>query len=127
MYISKSKQYEALLVITTALAVIYLIGLWRQGDPREVFIYLACGVGISGILIKPLGKLIALGWYKLAELLNRIMSKVVLTLVYAVILVPVASLQKIWKKDKLRTGKAQRSLWVRRDHLYSSDDLKNIW
>jgi hypothetical protein len=55
------------------------------------------------------------------------MSKIVLSLVYVLILVPVASLQKIWKKDRLKTRKAGKSMWVHRDHLYSSDDLKNIW
>jgi len=124
---SKSKQYEALLVISTALVVIYLFGLLRHGDPREIFIYLACGVGLSGILIRPLGKLIALGWYKLADLLNRIMSKVILSLVYMVILVPVAGLQRIWKKDKLRTRKGKNTMWISRDHSYAPDDLKNIW
>lgn len=127
MRISKSKQYEALLVIATAFAVIYLYGLLKHGDPREVFIYLACGVGLSGIFIRPLGKLIALGWYKLAELLNLIMSKLVLSLVYLIILVPVASLQKIWKKDRLQTINNQKSMWVHRDHSYTAEDLKNIW
>lgn len=127
MRISKSKQYEALLVISTAFVVIYLYGLLKHGAPREIFIYLACGIGLIGIFIRPLGKLVALGWYKLAELLNRIMSKIVLSLVYVLILVPVASLQKIWKKDKLKTRKGNHSMWIQRDHPYSADDLKNIW
>jgi hypothetical protein len=127
MQVSKSKQYEALLVISTAFVVIYLFGLIKHGDAREIFIYLACGVGLSGIFIKPLGKIIALGWYKLADILSMIMSKVVLSLVYIVILVPVASMQKIWKKDRLRTRKGKRSLWVNRDHQYQAGDLKNIW
>jgi hypothetical protein len=127
MKLSKAKQYEALLVITTALAVIYLYGQLRHGDPRDIFLYLACGVGLSGILIRPLGKLIALGWFKLADLLSRMMSKVILSLVYVLILVPVASLQRIWKTDKLKTRKGQTSMWVRRDHLYTPGDLKNIW
>jgi hypothetical protein len=127
MQLSKSKQYEALLVISTALVVIYLFGLWRHGDPRELFLYLAGGIGLSGILIRPLGRLIALGWYKLAELLNLIMSKVVLSLVYLLILVPVASLQKIWNKDKLRTRQNKETMWRHRNHRYTPEDLKNIW
>lgn len=124
---SKSKQYEALLVITTALVILYLYGLLKHGDPREIFMYLACGVGLSGIVFKPLGKLIALGWYKLADLMSLVMSKVILSLVYLLILVPVASLQKIWKKDRLKTRRGRKSLWIRRDHLFTSGDLKNVW
>ena len=74
----KAKIYEALLVISTAFLVLYLYGILKHGESKEIFIYLACGIGISGIFIKPLGKLIALGWYKLADLLGFVMAKILM-------------------------------------------------
>lgn len=125
---SKEKVYEALLVISTALLVIYLYGVIRYEIPRPVFIYVASGVGISGILIKPLGELIAKGWFKLAELLSFVMSKVVMTIVFVVILIPVALLYRMVKKDKLYIKKAaSATTWTERKHIYSDKDLKNIW
>lgn len=124
---SKSKIYEALLVISTALLVLYLFGLFKNGVSREIYIYLACGIGITGIFIKPLGKLIARGWYKLADLLNFVMSKVILGIVFIFILVPVATLYKLTGKDNLLLKRSPKSKWVTREHKYSAGDLKNIW
>ena len=124
---SKSKIYEALLVISTAFLVLYLYGIIKHGESKELFIYLACGIGLSGIFIKPLGKLVALGWYKLAELLSFVMSKVVMAVIYMFILVPVATLYRLTKNDKLSLKKSSGSKWVSREHRYKADDLKNIW
>ena len=124
---SKSKIYEALLVISTAFLVLYLYGILKHGESKEVFIYLACGIGLSGIFIKPLGNLIARGWYKLAELLSLVMSKVIMAAVYIFILVPVATLYRLTKKDKLKLKRNPDSKWINRDHKYTADDLKNIW
>lgn len=123
----KSKIYEALLVISTAFLVLYLYGIFRHGESKEVFIYLACGIGLSGIFLRPLGKLIARAWYKLAELLSFVMSKVIMAAVFIFILVPVAALYRLTKKDKLRLKRSPDSKWISRDHKYTADDLKNIW
>jgi len=124
---SKSKIYEALLVISTALLVIYLYGFLRHGESKELFIYIACGIGISGIIIKPLGKLIAQAWYKLADILSLIMSKIVMSAVFILVLTPVALLYRLSKKDRLNLNRKDESRWINREHRYTSDDLKNIW
>ena len=124
---SKTKIYEALLVISTAFLVIYLYGLLRHGESKELFIYVACGIGLSGIIIKPLGKLIAQAWYKLADLLSLLMSKVIMSLVFVLVLVPVALLYRLSKKDRLGLNRKNKSRWIGREHRYTSDDLKNIW
>ncbi|HBH49963.1 MAG TPA: hypothetical protein DDX98_15060 [Bacteroidales bacterium] len=124
---SKSKITEAILVIATALLVIYLYGVIRHEESKVIFVYLACGVGITGVLVKPLAKLIALGWYKLAEGLSFISSKIVLGAVYFIVLVPVALLYKAANKDKLGIRKSKKTVWIERNHTYSMKDLENLW
>lgn len=124
---SKSKIYEALLVISTGFLAIYLYGVWKHDTSKEIFIFIAFGIGLSGIFIKPLGKLIAQGWYKLADILSFVMSKVIMSVVYLVILVPVALLYRLTKKDKLLLKRSPNTKWINREHLYSEKDLKNIW
>ena len=124
---SKTKIYEALLVISTALLVIYLYGLLKHGESKELFIYIACGIGISGIFIKPLGKLIAQAWYKLADVLSMFMSKIIMSVVFILVLTPVALLYRLSKKDRLSLSRKNESRWISREHRYTSDDLKNIW
>lgn len=124
---SRSKMHEALLVITTAFLVIYLIGSFRHGEGNPVYLYIASGIGLSGILVPPVGRIIARAWYKLAELLQWIMSKVLMTIIYVFILVPLALLSRISKKDRLRLGRGDDTLWVQRDHRYTGGDLDKLW
>jgi hypothetical protein len=123
----KSKIYEAILVITTALLVIYLYGDIYKGVSKPIFIYIAGGVGVTGVLLKPLAKLIAIGWYKLAEGLSFVSSKIVLSIVYFLILFPVSVLYRLTNKDKLGLKRPQKTIWTERNHTYKPDDLKNIW
>ena len=123
----KSKIYEALLVISTAFLVLYLYGIILRGESKEIFVYLACGVGISGILVRPLGRLVAMGWYKLAHILSFVMSKLILAAVFVAVLVPVSTIYKLKRKDRLSLRRRPGSNWTTRDHQYTSADLKNIW
>jgi len=54
-------------------------------------------------------------------------SKVIMSVVYIFILVPVATLYRLTKKDKLRLKRSPESNWINREHRYTADDLKNIW
>ena len=117
----KEKTLEAILVITTGFLLLFLINgkLW--------FLYVAFGVGTIGILVKPLASLLAKGWFKLGELLGFVVSKVVLTVLFFIILVPVSFLYNIFNRDTLHLKRTEKSLWVNRNHSYVPDDLKNSW
>lgn len=124
---SKSKIIEALLVIITALLVAYLFWIFKFGVTKPVFIYLACSIGISGVFIMPFAKLIAKAWYLIVDLLGVVMPKFFFAIVFIVILVPVAALYKLLKKDNLLLKKSSETKWINRNHQYSADDFKNIW
>ncbi len=125
--ITKSKTTEAILVITTALLVLYLYGVIYQQVSKLLFVYLACGIGLAGVLINPLAKIIAIGWYKLAEGLSFVSSKIILGTVFFFILFPVASLYRLLNKDKLGIRISKKSIWVNRNHTYKASDLENMW
>jgi len=118
---TKTKILETSLVLTTGFLVIYAI------KPIEAFLYLALSFGLIGIFIKPLAKQIAIAWFKLADLLNFVMSKVVLGTIFFAILFPISLLYRISNKDKLQLKKSQKSAWIERNYAYKSADLKNIW
>ncbi len=117
----KEKTLEAMLVITTGMLLIYLI------RKQIVFLYISFAFGLTGIFIKPLASIIATGWYKLGDWLGFIVSKIVLTLVFFFFLFPVAILYRMFNKDPLRLKKPGKSNWSVRNHLYTENDLKNIW
>jgi polyferredoxin len=117
----KTKTLETSLVITTGFLVIYLI------TNNRLFLYLAFAFGVTGIFIKPLAKYIAIAWFKLADILNYFVSKIILGTLFFIVLFPVSLLYKITNKDKLRLKRSKSSLWIERNHTYSSADLENIW
>jgi len=117
----RKKTLETRLVLTTVFLLVYLI------TKNDLFLYLSLAFGITGIFIKPLAKYIAVAWFKLADVLNYIFSRIILGILFFVVLFPVSVLYKITNKDKLRLKKSKSSIWVDRNHCYSSADLENIW
>lgn len=118
---NKSKILETSLVLTTAFLVIFFF------NENKIFIYIAAGFGGVGIFIKPLAKYIAIGWFKLADILNFVFSKVILGAVYFFVLFPISLLYRMSKKDILRIKRTNQSVWEERNYQYSSKDLENIW
>lgn len=117
----KEKTLEAFLVIATGFLLLFFL------YKKEWMLYTAFGAGITGIFIKPLASLIAKGWYKLGELLGFVVSKIVLSLLFYILLVPISLLYNLFNKDTLALKKQNKSLWHTRDHEYLPSDLKNIW
>ncbi len=117
----KDKILETSLVLTTGFVVLYVV------FKKPVFLILALAFGIIGIFIPFLAHYIAIAWFKLADVLNFIVSKVVLGIVYFIVLVPVAFIYKISGKDKLKIKKKLDSNWVKRYKNYTASDIENIW
>jgi hypothetical protein len=115
------KTLETSLVLTTGFLLIYLL------TKNDLFLYLAFAFGSTGVFIKPIAKYIAIAWFKLADILNYFVSRLILGTLFFVVLFPVSLLYKIPNKDKLRLKRQKSSLWIVRDHTYSSGDLENIW
>lgn len=125
----KNRILETHLVIATALIIIFLIkeDLLKYFDSKMLFVYLAAGLGITGILIKPLASLLTKGWFGLAEILNKVSSTIIMAIVYYLILVPTAAIYKLRNKRLLDLKDSQTSMWHQRDHHYQKDDLENAW
>jgi len=119
--ISRTKALEACLAITAGFIFLFL--LFRN----EIFLFVALGTGLTGLLIKPLARIIAYGWFKLAEALSFIVSKILLGSIFFVILFPLSLFYRMANRDKLRIKHPGESTWTRRDHLYEGKDLEEIW
>jgi len=117
----KSKTLETSLVLTTAFLVVYIV------TENVLFLYLALSLGIIGIFINPLAKIIAIAWFKLADILNYFVSKIILGALFFVILFPISILYRMMNANKLNQKNMSKSIWKERMHTYSKNDLENIW
>jgi hypothetical protein len=83
------------------------------------------GVGIfSGYLSRQIARV----WMGLARLLGRISNALLLSVVYWFVVVPVALIRRLRKKDKLtHFDRAATSNFVERNHFFQKEDLEKTW
>jgi len=118
---NKTKIAETSLVLTTGFVALYFV------FKKPVFLIIAFAFGFTGIFIPVLARIIAIAWFKLADALNFVVSKIMLGIVFFVVLVPVAFIYKSTGKDKLALKKKNDSNWVIRNKKYTDADIENIW
>ena len=69
------------------------------------FLIAAAVIGVCSLAIPVFGDLVVKGWYKIAEVLGAINGKILLSLVFFVVLFPVAVIAKLTKKNPLHLKK----------------------
>lgn len=85
-------------------------------------------IGLLGVFSSFVADKIAWVWLKFAEILGRINSTVLLSLIFFIFLTPIAFLMRIFKKDDvLKLKKPGASAYDERNHTYVKKDLENTW
>lgn len=115
-------RFKTILVIVTGLLAIG----WIFDIP--ILTKIAVVIGALSIFIPAAAKAIEWLWFKIALALGWVNSRILLSVIYFVFLMPIAWLSKLFTKDPLALKNNKRSsLFVTRDHLYTGKDLENIW
>ncbi|RAK02853.1 hypothetical protein LX87_00973 [Larkinella arboricola] len=113
---------KAQLVIVTGLVVLYFV------FNSVYWLYAASAVGLLSVLVPAAGNGIAWLWFKLAEGLGFVNSKIILTVLFGLVLVPIAWLYRRTTKNPLAIKRPESdSLYHERDHTYTKDDLEHTW
>jgi hypothetical protein len=117
-----NKPIETMLVLAMACLAAYV--LWHA----KVALWLSFGFGLVGILWPWMSRQIARLWMGLTRVLGRISNAVLLSVVYWLVVVPVAVFRRMRKKDKLTYfDRAAGSNFDSRDHLFTKEDLEKVW
>lgn len=113
---------QSVLVITVGCALLYFIMNWRLAAVMAVF------TGISGLFIPPLARWITEGWLAWARILGWINTRIILTIVFFLVLTPLALLRRLFQRSPMRTlDRSAASHWTVREHTFSSADLEKPW
>lgn len=119
---NRSKPLETILVLMLACGVIY----WWFG--KNPYLLLAAGIlGFVGLFIPLLAEKIHRAWMKLAEGLGFVMSKLILTIVFIVILVPVAAAARLFRKKTMTMKRSSTTYFKERNFTYNKESLENVW
>lgn len=121
MTTTKGDYRETCLVIMSGLLVFWLI------YQVKVLVTIALAIGLIGAFLPSIAKWVHWAWYKLADVMGWVMSKVLLSAIFFLFLFPIALLYKLTGKDTLQMKKKAGSYWTGRNHKYSAKDLENTW
>ncbi len=83
-----------------------------------------------GLFLKPLSMRIAGRWLRFAGLIGAFNSRVILTVIFFVVLTPLAVVYRLFHGDFMNLRRHDddgKSYWSRRDHRYDPKDLGNVW
>lgn len=121
-------RYKNILVIVIGFSVIAFIFRNRFPEFSTILGRVALGIGLLSLISSFAAKWIEWAWLKLALGLGWINSRILLSVIYFVFLLPVAWVSRLFTKDPLKLkAKTAGSLYHVRDHEYKKEDLENIW
>ena len=118
---TREKVLETILVLVLALGVFY----WIFRSPY--FLLAAAIIGAIGLFIPSLASHIHWAWMKLAHGMGYVMSKVLLTVIFFVFLLPLAWLSKLFGKNSVQLKSGEKSYFKERNFTYTKESLENVW
>jgi hypothetical protein len=121
MKLEKVKSIEAQLAIVVGFG---LIALFIE---NMLMLKIVLLLGLVFLLIPKVGDFVSKLWLKFAELLGGVMSKVLLSIVFFIFLMPIAILAKMGNKNGIKLKNPGATNFKDRNHEYKPGDLKNIW
>ncbi len=116
-----SREKDTVLTIMVGLLVLY--GIF----PVKGFWIAALIVGFAGIASGRLAHLTHKAWFFVADLLGYLMSRIVLGILFFMVLLPVAFMAKLFRKDIMMLKKRYPSYFVDRNLEYQPKDLEKPW
>jgi len=107
-----------------AVLIMLLIGLFAK---KVIFYQIGIPLLVINMIIPVFFYPFAILWYGLSGLMGDILSRLILTIVYIIVVLPVGFIRQVAGKDPLKLRefkKADSSVMIIRDHLFTSSDLE---
>jgi Saxitoxin biosynthesis operon protein SxtJ len=119
---TEADKSKAQLVIVTGLVVLYFI------FESPYLLYAAGAVGVLSIALPVVGDFIVKIWYKIAEGLGWVNSRIILSVLFFVFLWPIAMLYRLATKNPMGIKRPDgKSVYHERNHTYVPKDIENVW
>ena len=118
---NRSRSLETILVFIGVCVVLF----WIYN--KKIFLLVSLLLILLSLTSEAAVNKISSAWLKFSELLGKVMSRIILSVVYYVILVPIAFLFRLTGKDQLQLKKSKNSYYLERNHQYTKSDVENIW
>jgi hypothetical protein len=120
--ISKEQAKDAGMAVVL---ILLLLGIFLK---QKTFYPYAAAALVVNMTLPVVYKPFAVIWFGLATLLGTFMSKVLLTVVYILFVIPIGLIRRLMGKDSLQLKKFKKdgsSVFSERDHLFQARDIEN--
>jgi hypothetical protein len=121
MMIKRRKQIEKLVVVALFLLV---LGRWRR---NWNYAYAALAILLAGLAWKGFAEGLRIAWMKLGEGLGYVFGKVLLTLVFLLMVIPLSVFARLTGRLNIRLRPGGKTYFKERNHLYVKEDFENPW
>jgi hypothetical protein len=111
----------------TGMAMVLLCLTAAAVRRREGYLFLAIVLQLVNMTVPHVYRSLAVLWLGLSTLIGEVISQVLLTIIFFVVVVPVSILRRVFGKDplRLRAFKAGNdSVMVERNHVFVAQDLE---
>lgn len=111
----------------TGMAMVLILLLIELYVGSGLYFKIAIPVLIVNMIVPQIFYPIAYIWFGFAQVMGTFVSKILLFIVFAVIVLPVALLRRLFGKDSLLLKKwnsKNESIFKTRDHLFTSSDIE---
>ena len=115
------KPYEVVLSIVCLCIILYLI------SRNHYFAVAGLVVGMLTLLSDKLRDAVVVAWSKVLLIVGKINGFVLLSLVFFLVLTPIAFFYRLFNKDSLALEPKGDSYFAVRDHTFTGEDLTNPW
>lgn len=122
-----AEQLKSVLVIVLGFSIIAYWLRDKYEDLSNALFLISFAIGILSLVSKLFLRSIIWAWFSLAMVLGFVMSRVLLSLIFYLFLFPIAMLSRIGSKNGLQLKKPSQSVFIKRNHVYTKEDLINIW
>jgi len=112
--------YDTSLSIVLLLSIIYFI------TKKPLFIYIGFAIGVLALLSDDINYYISIVWKKLLAVIGTINAHLILSLVFFIVLFPIASIYRLFNRDPLNLKQADSAFNVK-DKVYNREDMENLW
>lgn len=117
---------KQVLETTAVLATFFLI--LSAVTKQKIYVWPALALLIIALFIKPLAVAITRIWLQFSEVIGGITNRIILSLLFVLVLTPIALLFRLFNKNPLGIKRAndKTSYYHDRNHTYTSEDLDKM-
>lgn len=114
------KALETILVLVICQGIVF----WYT--KKSVWLYAAIVIALLGVFFPVFASAVHYFWMKLAKVIGFVMSRILLSVIFYLILLPIALLSKLFS-GKSRRRLASDSYFKDRNFTYTPESLENTW